>query len=319
MAEHARIARYFAPLTQAEDGSFSLTDDAAILTPTANHSIVVTTDSVIEGIHVLPEATPAQFAQKLLRRNLSDLAAMGAQPWRYTLNLHTPTGLGQDWFSSFAETLAAEQAQFEIVLIGGDSTTGSSDAPIHCTMTCFGLLQQPPLRRNGAQPGDDIYVSGTIGDAALGLKLLQQNPQHDSFLSARYHLPEPRLALGAALHGIATAALDISDGLLADIAHLAQASKVGARITRDAIPRSPELQQHMQMDSHLWNCILGGGDDYELCFTAPTNTRGVIAQLANELNLPLTRIGEIIHGTGITLVDASGTILPFTHSGFEHH
>lgn len=317
MAEHTRIARYFAPLAQAEAGSFSLTDDAALLTAPAGKQLVVTTDSVIESIHVLPGATPAQFAQKLLRRNLSDLAAMGATPWRYTLNLHTPVGLAEEWFSAFANTLAAEQKRFGLVLIGGDSTS-AANAPIHCTLTCFGLLEGVALRRNGARAGDDLYVSGTLGDAALGLKLLQQNPQHENALTARYHCPEPHLELGGALKEVATAALDISDGLLADIGQLATASSVSARVIREAIPRSPELQHFLDSDPAVWESVLSGGDDYELCFTAPTAARKAIAALAQSLHLPLTRIGEIGAGSGITLVDTEGKLLPITQRGFEH-
>jgi len=322
MAEHSRIARYFAPLTRGEPGSFHLTDDAALLTPPPGQSLIVTTDSVIESIHVLPGATPQQFAQKLLRRNLSDLAAMGAAPWRYTLNIHTPRGLGDDWFAAFADTLATEQAQFGCVLIGGDSSSGAANAPIHTTLTCFGHIDGAPLLRSTAQVGDDLYVSGTLGDAALGLKLLQQKPQQLSPevqpLIARYHTPEPRLALGAALRGIATAALDISDGLLADMAQLCTASHVGARVQREAIPRSPELQHFLDGDATIWGCILGGGDDYELCFTAPAHAREAIQALGAQLGLPLTRIGEITAAAGVVVVDESGVPVPIAQYGWEH-
>ncbi len=322
MAEHSRIARYFAPLAAGEPGSFALTDDAALLTPPTGAQLIITTDSVIEGIHVLPAATPEQFAQKLMRRNLSDLAAMGATPWCYTLNLHTPRGLADDWFAAFAATLAAEQKKFGLTLVGGDSTSGAHGAPIHTTLTCFGLVGTAPLRRSGAQAGDDLYVSGSIGDAALGLKLVLSNDEsrmmnHD-FLTTRYHAPTPRLALGAALGGIATAALDISDGLIADITQLCRASNVGARVTRDAIPRSPELQQQLRADEKIWDCILGGGDDYELCFTAPRSARGAIAALAHKLSLPLTRIGEITAETSVTLVDETGAPIAITSTGWEH-
>ncbi len=318
MAEHARIARFFAPLAQKEPGSFSLTDDAALLTPPPGQSLVITTDSVIEGIHVLQHATPAQFAQKLLRRNLSDLAAMGAAPWRYTLNLHTPAGLADAWFAAFATTLAGEQEQFGCTLIGGDSTSGPADAPIHTTLTCFGLLEGPALHRSTAQAGEDIYISGTIGDAALGLQLLQHNPQHNDTLTDRYHLPKPRLALGKALHGIATAALDISDGLLADIHQLCAASGVGACIQREAILCSAALQERLEHDPAIWQLVLSGGDDYELCFTAPTALRNHIAALSQQLGLPLTRIGETRAISGVALLDATGALLPLTHLGFEH-
>jgi thiamine-monophosphate kinase len=311
MGERTRIARYFAPLAP-DAGSFSLTDDAAVLAAPAGFSLVITTDSVIESVHVLAAATPQQFATKLVRRNLSDLAAMGAQPWRYTLNLHTPHGIADEWFAKFSAALVAEQSQFGMVLIGGDSTS-APHAAIHATMTCFGLLDGAPLRRNGAQVGDDIYVSGTIGDAALGLLMLQQKLPSDPALIARYHTPQPRLALGSSLHGIATSAMDISDGLLADTAQLCSASDVGAIIHRDAIPLSPAAQQAV-----AWQAILNGGDDYELLFTAPTSARDTIAELAASLALQLTRIGEITAGNEVVLVDENNVRLPMPSAGFTH-
>lgn len=355
MAERARIARYFAPLATDPD-SFSLRDDAALLNPPAGASLVVTTDSVIEGIHVLADATPQQFAQKLVRRNLSDLAAMGAAPWRYSLNLHTPHGLPDDWIAAFADTLAAEQARYGMQLIGGDSTS-ARDARLHTTMTCFGLLRGAPLRRSGARASDDVYVSGTIGDAALGLMLLQSKfsnsppagesnracdsvwgnmstaivpPPHaqgnlappqgrgEEPLIARYHLPEPRLALGGALVGIATAALDISDGMGSDLAQLCAASHVGAVLQQSAIPLSLHAQQILQQTPEHWERILHGGDDYELLFTAPPSARTAITALAQQLQLPLTRIGEIVAGESLQLVDIHGVPCPLPLGGFEH-
>jgi thiamine-monophosphate kinase len=321
MTEHTRIARYFAPLAAGEPGSFALTDDAALLTPPAGTQLVITTDSVIEGIHVLPATSPQHFAQKLMRRNLSDLAAMGATPWRYTLNLHTPRRLAEDWFEAFASTLAAEQTVFGLTLVGGDSTSGAANAPIHSSLTCFGLISSAPLRRNGAQAGDDLYVSGTIGDAALGVRLLTTHRSpltiHQPLIT-RYHTPTPRLALGTALVGIASAALDISDGLLADITQLCNASGVGARIARDAIPHSPELQHLLHTNDSIWNDILGGGDDYELAFTAPRAAREAIDALAHELMLPLTRIGEITAEKNVSLVDDAGKKIAITRAGWQH-
>jgi thiamine-monophosphate kinase len=316
VTERARIARYFAPLTAGEAGSFSLTDDAAILTPPAGQQLVITTDSVIENIHVLAHASAAQFARKLVRRNLSDLAAMGARPWRYSINLHTPRGLADDWFAEFAATLAEEQAHFNMVLIGGDSTSG--DGAIHTTMTCFGLLEGTALRRNSAQAGDDLYVSGTLGDAALALPMLQHGQPVPEDFAARYHMPEPRLALGHALKTIATAALDISDGLLQDIAQLCRASAVGATLLRDDIPLSDEARSILAVDATAWDFILGGGDDYELAFTAPPEKRAEIAALAMQLNLPLTRIGIVTEGDEIQLLDEYGEQVDIGKIGWEY-
>lgn len=312
MAERSRIARYFAPLATGEAGSFNLTDDAALLAPPAGHQLIITTDSVIESIHVLAGATPQQYAQKLMRRNLSDLAAMGATPWRYTINLHTPKGLADDWFAQFAAALAEEQQRFNLTLIGGDSTSGGDI--IHTTMTCFGLIDSSPLRRNGAQIGDDIYVSGTLGDAAYALHLLQQNAPLDEALANRYHCPTPRLALGQMLRSMATSCMDISDGLVADIEQICVASNCGARIDQSAIPLSSQLTNAAQK----YAFALSGGDDYELCFTVPATQRAAIAALAKKLDLPLTRMGEIIAGTGVKIIDASGNQVVLSHTGYQH-
>ena len=316
MGERDRIARFFTPLTAGESGSFNLTDDAAVLTPPAGQQLVITTDSVIEGIHVLANATPQQFAQKLMRRNLSDLAAMGATPWRYTLNLHTPPGVDDDWFAAFAATLAAEQTTFGMVLIGGDSTTGGST--IHTTMTCMGLLEVAPLRRAGAQAGDDIYISGTLGGAAYALTLLQKNKPIDAALAARYHCPEPRLALGQMLHGIATATIDISDGLVADITQLCAASHCGAVIQQNAIPLDHHFKNAALDAAATYHLALSGGDDYELCFTAPSSNHAAIEETVATLKLPITRIGNIVAGKAVTVMDATGSPVLLKKTGWEH-
>lgn len=324
MTEHSRIARFFAPLAAGEAGSFGLHDDAAILSPPQGQSLVITTDSVIEGIHVLHHATPQQFAQKLVRRNMSDLAAMGATPWRYTLNLHTPHGLAEDWFAEFSATLAREQQHFSMVLVGGDSTSGAS--AIHTTLTCFGVIDDTPLRRNGAAAGEDIYVSGSLGGAAYALALLQQSTPSahgtgdgiDPSLTALYHCPEPRLTLGKMLRGMATSALDISDGLLADMQQICDASHCGAVLMRDAIPLCLHLKNAALNAAQKYRLALSGGDDYELCFTAPAALRGRIAELASTLALPLTRIGHIAEGNGVRVLDENGNPLPVDHTGWAH-
>jgi len=314
MAERARIARFFAPLSHDEPGSFALTDDAALLTPPLNHHIIVTTDSVITGIHVLPNASATQLAEKLVRRNLSDLAAMGARPWRYFLNLHTPDNLDDAWFAEFSATLANEQQRFGMVLAGGDSTSGGER--VHATITCIGLLRNAPMRRSTAALGDDLYVSGTIGDAALGLCVLQHRLAMDSASAAhvthRYHAPEPRLELGEQLHTLASAAMDISDGLLADAAQVAQASGVQLHIDRDAVPLSDAARSVVAQDAALWHTVMSGGDDYELLFTAPAAQRDAIAALGSALALPLTRIGVVVAGSGVT-VDGQ-----LAQGGWEH-
>jgi thiamine-monophosphate kinase len=291
MHEHARIAAFFAPLSKGEAGAFHLTDDAAVLTPPSGMQLVVTTDSVIEGIHLPHGATADQYAHKLIRRNLSDLAAMGATPWRYVLNTHLPGSMSDAWLKHFCDALAALQQEFGMVLVGGDSTSGDT---LHLTATLFGLVNTP-LTRAGAKPGDGIYVTGRIGDAAMALQNLKTA---NGALLARYYRPEPRLSVGQHLHGIATACIDISDGLVQDLNHLCAASKVGATIDVEAIPFSP------QGDIVT---MLTGGDDYELLFTAPQPPAG--------LDIPITRIGTIIKGTGVEVVGLEAGV---DLSGYQH-
>lgn len=317
MSERSRIAAFFAPLTRAEAGSFSLTDDAAVLQPPTGYSLVVTTDSVIEGIHIVRSASPQQFAQKMVRRNLSDLAAMGAKPWRYFLNLHTPAGLPDAWFAAFAAALAAEQQHFGMVLAGGDSTSGGE--VIHATLTCLGLLQGTPLLRSEARAGDEIYVSGTLGDAAYALQHLSQvkNANTDYF-AARYFAPTPRLELGQRLHGLATSCIDISDGLISDVSQICVASQCGAVIEQTLLPLSVPLQ-HAALDAAAKHELaLTGGDDYELCFTAPEAAHERVAQLAQELHIPLTCIGKICAGGEVRVVDEAGQRVVLPRTGYEH-
>lgn len=320
MREHARIAAYFAPLTAGELGAFLATDDAAVIAPPSGKKLVVTTDSVIRGVHVPATASPTQMAHKLTRRNLSDLAAMGALPWRYTLNLHTPTAAKDEWFEALAAALAEDQERFGHLLIGGDITAGKG--PIAVTMTCLGLLDGQPLLRTGAKEGDTLYVSGNIGDAALGLKVLQRALKAEkaerAYLTQRYYLPEPRLALGQKLAGLASATIDCSDGLLADAARLATASDVAIIIERDAVPLSSTARALVTQTEALWDAILSGGDDYELIFTAPDSAADKLAKLSESLQLPLTRIGRVGAGEGVTLQDGQGAPLPVSIAGWEY-
>ncbi|MBN8543877.1 MAG: thiamine-phosphate kinase [Alphaproteobacteria bacterium] len=288
MREHERIAAYFAPLSGGEAGAFGLRDDAAVLTPPAHQQLVITTDSVIEGIHLPHGATAEQFAHKLIRRNLSDLAAMGATPWRYLLNVSTPS-IDMAWLHSFTETLATLQNEFGMVLIGGDSTGGKT---IHLTATMLGLVTTP-LTRSGAKVGDGIFVTGRIGDAAMALKTLTSaSPE----LLARYYRPTPRLDVGQKLHGVATACIDISDGLVADLGHVCAASNVGAVIDVAQIPFSP--------DGDI-TTMLTGGDDYELLFTAS----GAVPAC----DVAITRIGTIVAQHGVVIHGYDGPKTGYSH------
>lgn len=316
------IIALFAALAEAEPGSFGLTDDTAVLTPPPNHHLVVTTDSVIESVHVLPDATPEQYAAKLLRRNLSDLAAMGAMPWRYLLNLTAPREVEEGWFRDFAVALQREQAQFGLVLVGGDTTRVGER--LHCMVTMLGVIEGAPLTRHGARAGDDVWVSGTIGDAALGLAMLQADRAAHGLWVDRYHMPQPRLALGKALCGIASAALDCSDGLLKDLARLCDASGVGVELQRDATPLSPDTRAlfdnapNDEAREALWQTVLTGGDDYELIFTALPEASGDLTGLAKFLKLPLTRIGTLTEARDLYYRDHAGLHRFGADTGWEY-
>jgi thiamine-monophosphate kinase len=311
MAEHTRIARMFAPLCAPEAGAFLLQNDAALLTPPKGKKLVVTTDSVIEGVHVPVGTSPTHIAQKLLRRNLSDLAAMGAQPWRYSLNLHTPRGTAETWFSAFARSLSREQKNFAMVLIGGD-TTSAAESMVHVSATLLGLAHRAHPRSR-ARAGDGLYVSGTIGDAAAYFWQRMHSKPITPALAARFYVPSPRLALGQALQGIASSVIDISDGLVADTAQLCRASNVGAQIDFTTIPRS-----HAYIASRCPALeTTNFGDDYELLFTVPKAKQARLAALSKRLGLRLTRIGEMTATMRVEIMDAQGKSLTLPQ-GFSH-
>jgi thiamine-monophosphate kinase len=322
--EFELIARYFAPLAAAAPGAFGLGNDAATLDPEPGHSLVVTTDAMVEGVHFLPGDPADLVARKLLRVNLSDLAAMGARPAGYVLTLALPPHVDEPWIAAFAEGLRSDQAAFGIDLLGGDTVR----TPGALTMTLTALGQMPmgtALTRSGAHAGDQVYVSGTVGDGALGLKALRGElrgiGEADRVaLVERYHLPRPRLALGQALadRRLATAALDVSDGLVADLGHIAAGSGLAARIEAGAVPLSAAARTALDRDRGLREAILTGGDDYELLFTASPALAPAIAALAGTLGLPLTRIGAMAAGSGVRAVDETGTAIPLTKAGWTH-
>jgi thiamine-monophosphate kinase len=310
--EHQLIAKFLAPLTMAEPGAFGLQNDAASLTPPPGMQLIVTTDSVIAGTHLPAGASAQQLLRKLMRRNLSDLAAMGATPWRYSLNFHLPHNIAPGWWSQAAATLAQEQQKFGLILIGGDCTSGAQ-SPAHLSMTILGLSDQPSLLRNGAQIGDLVYVSGNIGDAAMFLK----TADNEAFAEA-YYQPKPRLQLGKSLHNIASSCIDISDGLLQDCAQISGASNRQIILRQKLIPHSAAAQQLLQQNPDLQTAILSGGDDYELLFTAPAAAQQKIAEIAKKLALNITEIGVVQMGSGVVLLDANGANITPTKLGYSH-
>ena len=310
LGEFERIARFFKPLSAVLAGAYELSDDAGVIAPAAGQELVVTTDALVEGIHVLPGERPDRLARKALRVNLSDLAAMGARPLAYTLALALPAAIGDDWLAAFAGGLADDQTRFAIGLLGGDSV--STGGPVVVSVTAIGTVAcGRALRRAGAVAGDRIYVSGTLGDAALGLRAARGElagvPAGDvAALAARYHEPEPRLALGHALAGVATAAIDVSDGLVGDLGHVCAASGVGARVEAARVPLSPAGRHAVRDEPALGPVALAGGDDYELLFTVPPEAEAGVADLARHVGLPLTAIGEMTTGSGVVVLDETG-------------
>ena len=326
-SEFDLIARYFAPLSRALPGAYGLEDDVAVIAPAAGHELVVKSDAIVGGIDFPDDARPELIARKALRVNLSDLAAKGAIPRAYLLDLIVPRSIDEAWIAAFAGGLARDQAEYGVHLAGGD--TSSTPGPIVVAVSAFG---EAPIgrviRRGGAKPDDDLYVTGTIGDAALGLLVLRGDlpslsAKSADWLTARYRLPQPRVSLGPRLLGVATAAIDVSDGLVADLRHLSAVSRLAAEVEARAIPCSPAAREAIASDSARLAVALTGGDDYEILFTAPAAAAARIAELSRSAAVEITRIGRMsLPGPGdaprIAVRDELGHPLHFASEGFRH-
>ncbi len=310
--EFGRIARHFRPL--AGPAGLNLADDAALLAPPPGRELVLTADAMVAGIHFLPDDPPALVSRKLLRVNLSDLAAKGAAPLGYLLTVAVPRDTPDTWFAGFAEGLADDQARFGISLIGGDTT--STPGPVTLSLTAIGHAAPGAMvRRRGARPGDGVWVTGTIGDGALGLAVAQGRLADPSgFLLGRYQLPEPRL--GLPLSGIASAGMDVSDGLVQDLGHLCRAGALGAEIEADLVP----LSTAARAAGPDWRpACLTGGDDYELLLAVPADRAATLRAAAGRAGIPVTRIGRFHAGPPRVVVrDAVGTELTFLAGGWSH-
>ena len=320
LGEFERIARFFAPLAAPE--GLKLLDDVAIIPGPPGEQYVLTTDAIVEGVHFLADDPADRVAQKLLRMNLSDLAAKGASPVGYLLTTALPRERDETWLERFAAGLACDQKEFGIGLLGGDSvaTTG----PVTLSVTAVGRVRAgEAVLRRGAKPGDTVFVSGTLGDGALGLKavrgeLSKLGTGDRDFLADRYRLPRPRLDLGRRLVGIAHAMTDISDGLVADLGHICEISGVGAVIEEARLPLSRAARAAIAADASLLVAPLAGGDDYELLFTASPDVSDRIAALARETNLSVTAIGRIERGSGVGVIDEKGAPIAIADRGYRH-
>lgn len=314
ISEFDIIRRYFT--RPAPSADLGVGDDCALLSISPGQQLAVSTDMLVSGRHFFADTDPARLGRKALAVNLSDMAAMGATPRWFTLSLALPEA-DEAWIAEFSRGLFGIAREFNVELIGGDTTAG----PLNICVQIMGEVPRgKALMRSGARVGDDIWVSGTLGDAALALLALQGTvPLKDEALSrlrGRLESPTPRLALGIALRDIAHAAIDVSDGLLADLGHVLEHSAVGASIEWERLPVSPTVRA-MGEGSIRRHCVLSGGDDYELCFTAPTTARENIEALSRPLNLPLSRIGSIV-ASGLNVYDGRGTPIEIDRHGYDH-
>ncbi|MEJ2395445.1 MAG: thiamine-phosphate kinase [Candidatus Thiodiazotropha sp.] len=316
-SEFELIQRYFAGMTATRsDVSLGIGDDAALVRIPSHHQLAVSVDTLVSGVHFFPSVAPEHLAHKALAVNLSDLAAMGAEPAWATLALTLPES-NAVWLEAFAKGFAALAEQYGVQLIGGDTTRG----PLSITVQVLGRVPDgQALRRAGARPHDHIYVTGELGDAALCLNLLQSGgmkPPAFEHLQQRLERPQPRVEAGLALRQVASSAIDLSDGLLADLGHILQASGLGARIELERLPLSTGFSAWLA-DSGDWSPALNGGDDYELCFTAERGREAEIQRIAGDLDLKISRIGTIDPSPGLLVVKADGTPWTAARQGFDH-
>jgi thiamine-monophosphate kinase len=315
MSEFDLIRRYFTRITPG--ALLGVGDDAALLQASAGNVMAVSTDMLVSGTHFFADADPYLLGHKTLAVNLSDMAAMGATPRWATLALALPEA-DEAWLKKFSAGFFALAGEYGVELIGGDTTRG----PLNLCVTIFGEVPAHlALRRSGAQVGDEIWVSGRVGDAALALAHLQGRVElseaDNVFCAAALHQPQPRIALGLALRGVASSAIDVSDGLLADLGHILNASQVGARIEAAALPVSPVLRSYLSQPLGR-QCALSGGDDYELCFTAPARSNAEIQRIGARLGLPLTPIGKVVASRDCIVHDAFGNPINAGAGGYDH-
>ena len=326
LGEFGRIEKYFKPLAANSLGALNLADDAAVLPVSGMSGLVVSTDAIVEGVHFLSEDPADLVGRKALRTNLSDLAAMGACPWAYTMTIALGTSAESEpesWLSALTAGLASDQSLYGIGLVGGDSV--STFGPTMLSITVFGKVgENGLLRRSGALPGDDIYVSGTIGDAHLGLRILSGeligdvNKLEGANFVSRYRLPEPRVSLGIDITECANAAMDISDGLVQDLGHLCRASGVSAVVKFDDVPLASAVKGLLDAGTVSVEDLLAGGDDYELLFSAPVPAREHIARCAKSAGVVVNRIGTCCVGEGVSVLDSAGRVVPMQRAGYRH-
>jgi thiamine-monophosphate kinase len=323
-AEDRLIARHFAPLA-IEPGAFGLTDDAAVITPPPGSDLVVTTDGVIAGVHFFPDDPPDKIARKVLRMNLSDLAGKGAKPVGFLISVSLPAKVDDAWIASFAAGLGDDVKRYGCPLLGGD--TDRTPGPIAASITAFGVVPKGGMvRRSTAKAGDSVVVTGTIGDSALGVRLRRDAKLAQSWrltetmlahLQQRYLLPEPRNALADAILQYAASAMDVSDGLVGDVAKLGRVSGVAVEIDVARVPFSQAARTAIAADPALIETALTGGDDYEIVLTLASEKLAAFRAEADKAGVAVTEIGRIMAGEGARFV-RDGKPLAFARSSYSH-
>ncbi|WP_318363223.1 thiamine-phosphate kinase [Enterobacter sp.] len=317
--EFSLIARYFDRVRRARlDVETGIGDDCALLNIPDKQTLAISTDTLVSGNHFLPDISPVDLAHKALASNLSDLAAMGADPAWLTLAITLPD-VDEDWLEAFSDSLFEQINYYDMQLIGGDTTRG----PLSMTLGIYGYVPAGrALKRSGAKPGDWIYVTGTPGDSAAGLAILQNrlhvdNEQDAQWLVKRHLRPTPRILQGQALRDLASAAIDLSDGLSSDLGHIVKASDCGAMLDMDAMPFSDAMRRHVEPEQALrW--ALAGGEDYELCFTVPERNRGALDVAIGHLGVPFTCIGQMSADVEGIQFSRDGKPVSFDLKGYDH-
>lgn len=318
MTEFDLIRTWFSGLGSARaDVALGVGDDCALLRVPPGQSLAISVDTLVSGVHFLPDCDPEGLGHKALAVGLSDLAAVGAEAAWATLALTLPPELVSgrpDWIAAFARGLDGLAKEHGLCLVGGDTTRG----PLSVTLQVHGLVPDgTAVRRSGARDGDLVYVSGTLGDAGLGLRQLLANGPVEPRLRERLDRPTPRVGLGLALRGLASAMIDISDGLAADLGHILESSGVGAEIRLDSLPLSRAVAEAVASDGD-WGLPLASGDDYELCLCVPPQRAGEISGIAEQCGCPLTQIGRIRQGDGLVCLGPDGVPLQLMNTGFDH-
>jgi thiamine-monophosphate kinase len=316
LSEFDLIDRYFRDLTQGRgDVALGAGDDCALLEVPAGRQLAVTIDTLVEGVHFAVGADAESLGYKALAVNLSDLAAVGAEPAWVTLALTLPR-VDQSWLDAFSRGFGSLACEHAVALVGGDTTRG----PLSITVQAHGFVEPgAAMLRSGARPGDLVYVTGTLGDAGLALMVQQgmfTSPEHLVFLRRRLQRPVPRIEAGRMLRGLASAAVDVSDGLASDLGHILRASGCGATVHLAQLPLSAALREYVH-DTGDWSPVMSAGDDYELCAVIPAHRQGEAAALAEQLDCGLTWIGMIEKTTGLRCVTADGGLVDAS-SGYDH-